>query len=224
MRRYSRSLFDAFVDEMKVSYENGDLWVNCNELEKEEFEDIKTALFGEGMLFDFLSIDKTTINRVRTNSWMIEGDSYSELKCLSAAEFVESQVFTFGYSESAMNQMISYRFRFYGRFSEDNPNCAVSIEILEMPKELKRLRVEVDIKCNENKKYRQLLRAQILTQKKSICGLQFFEHTELDRNASLLLEFGVKIFKMEFAEAQDQDAVQAEEEDDLQDFCQLILV
>ena len=65
-----------------------------------------------------------------------------------------------------------------------------------MPGDIKGINIEVDIKCNEKKVYRQLLRGQKLTQKKRICGFQIFPTKTLENNKFFEWVFGVKIFKI----------------------------
>lgn len=57
----------------------------------------------------------------------------------------------------------------------------IYVEIDEMRRNIERLRIEVDIKCNDKKKYRQLMRTQILTQKKRVYGVRVFEGRDSTR-------------------------------------------
>ena len=197
------------------------LWVNHRELNKEKFSEIQAALFGEGMLFDILNIDKKTENVVRPYSWVIKGDEYAELKSLAVSEYVTSKEFTYGIFGEETLIRVKFQFRCYGRFSMDNPNCAIFMEIVEMPENMKRLRVEVDVKCSN--KYRQLLRTHILTPENRLCGFQTFDHEEFEWNESLEWLFGVKIFKAEMQRQKDE-AVEEETVEEFQDLYQMLSV
>lgn len=74
-----------------------------------------------------------------------------------------------------------------------------------MPENVELINIEVDMKCNEKKKYQQVMRTHILTQKKRICGLRIFEQKELDKNKALHWVFGVKIFKTIRMETDDDE-------------------
>ena len=174
--------------------QNGTLWINHQELGKVEFGEIKAALFGDGKLFDFMGIDKESIPSVQQHRWMIEGDEYEELKGLAASEYVVSPSFRYDVKGQCV---ISFHFRCYGRYSEDDPQCAIFFEITGMPDDMKRLRVEVDIKCVKNQEFRQLLKTRVLTKEMNYCGFQAFEYEELDKNECIEWVFGVKIFKIE---------------------------
>ena len=195
------------------------MWLNHDDLDNEELSGIRSALFGKDMLFERLSIDPTAIKSVQKYEWRIEGDEYQKCKeltvsedlkspkyvqcqqnSLSISEYVESPLFTFIVDEECT---VSFHFNFHGEMDEDNPYCGIFVEIDEMPDNMERLRIEVDMKCNEKKAYRQLMREQILTQTKRVCGINVFEQKELSKNSSLHWVFGVKIFKITMAETED---------------------
>merc|ERR1712154_489787 len=88
---------------------------------------------------------------------------------------------------------VSFHFRFYCRYTSDDPRCALFLEIDDIPDTMKVLRAEVDIKCIKKKVYQQLLNAYICTGKSKLFGFQTFPYAELDCNDSFLWRFAVKI-------------------------------
>ena len=134
------------------------------------------------MLFDRLSIDKSNINAVQQYEWRIEGDAYEKCKVLGASEYVKSPKFTYNVDTE---RTIRFHFNFYGQMIfADKEYCGLFVEIEEMPENLKAFNIEVDIKCNEKKAYRHLMRDQKLTQKKRISGFRIFKASELNKNES----------------------------------------
>ena len=120
-----------FLDEMKMQSENGYIWVNHHDLDRKEHLDIKTALFGEGMLFDHLSIDQTKINAVQQYEWMIDADEYEKCKEHTTLEYVQSPPFEYHIDSDCV---ICFHFNFYGRMSfEDKEYCGIFVEIDNMP-------------------------------------------------------------------------------------------
>ena len=191
--------------EMKTQYIDGNVWMNYNDLDRKENMDIKATLFGDDMLFDCLSIDKSNINSVQQYGWNIEGDEYIKCKELAVSESVQSPRFAFIVDRDS-DRCIHFRFNFYGRLSfEDKEYCGIFVEIDEMPEDIKGINIEVDIKCNEKKAYRQLLRDQKLTQKKRICGFRIFPAKALDNNSCFKWIFGVKIFNVKMVEMDADD-------------------
>ena len=186
---------------MKRQSEHGNIWINHHDLDRKENLDIKTALFGDNMLFDRLSIDKSNINTVQQYEWKIESDEYEKCKELAASEYVKSPRFAYNIDGDIV---IYFHFNFYGRMSfEDEEYCGIFVEIDEMPKDVKRFNIEVDIKCNEKKAYRHLLRDQKLTQKKRVCGFRMFKSKALDSNSCFEWVFGVKVFNLKMVETDD---------------------
>ena len=212
--RYCNQLFAAFLEEMKNQNENGNIWINHRDLDRKEHLDIKMALFGEGMLFDHLSIDKSKINAVQQFEWMIEGDEYIKCKQVAAdvaSKYVQSRHFEYHIDSDT----ITLHFNFYGRMKfEAKEYCGIFVEIDEMPQSLNGFNIEVDIKCNEKKAYRQLLRDQKLTAKKRICGFRIFRTSELDKNTFLHWIFGVKIFNLKKLKLDTDDVIDGFEEMD----------
>ena len=183
---------------MKKQSENGNVWINHHDLDRKENIDIKTTLFGDGMLFDHLSIDKSQINAVQQYEWRIEGDEYEKCRKLAASEYLQSPQFSFA---TDSDSVIGFHFQFYDRMSfDDKEYCGIFVEIDEMPEDMKSINIEVDIKCNENKAYRHLMRNQKLTQKKQNCGFRVFDTTELNKNSYFVWTFGVKIFNVRMTE------------------------
>ena len=180
------------MDELKAQYDEGSLWINHHELSGKELSKMRNALFGRDMLFDHLSIDQSQIKSVQQYEWRIEGDEYQKCKSHTAAEYVKSDQFKFIMDEDCI---VSFHFIFYGQMAGDNRYCGVFVEIDKMPRNMELIRIEVDMKCNEKKKYRQLMREQLLSQEKRVCGCRVFESKELDKNDFLRWVFGVKIFK-----------------------------
>ena len=195
---------------MKAQYDDGSLWVNHHELDRKELGDIKNALFGTDMLFDHLSIDQSQIKSVQRYGWRIEGDEYEKCKAHTASEYMQSPKFEFIVDEESA---VSFHFNFHGQLAGDNPYCGVFVEIDEMPEHMELVSIEVDMKCNDKKKYRQLMREQILTQTKRVCGCRVFETAEMDKNDFLQWAFGVKIFKTKVLDSDVYEMEDAEFED-----------
>ena len=186
---------------MKRQSDNGNIWINYDDLDRKELSDIKAILFGEDMLFDRLSIDKGTINAVHQYQWAIEGDEYEKCKELTESEFVKSPQFTYCVDSDCI---ISFHFNFYSRMSfEDKEYCGIFVELDEMPEDIKRINIEVDIKCNDKRAYRQLLRDQKLDQNKTMCGFRFFSTKTLENNTYFQWTFGVKVFNIKMMETDD---------------------
>ena len=187
---------------MKRQSENDNIWINHHDLDREENLDIKAALFGNDMLFDVLTIDKSNINAVQQYEWKIEGDEYEKCKELDASQYVQSPQFTYHVDSECV---ITFHFNFYCRMSSDDDEyCAIFVEIDEMPEDMKRFNIEFDVKCNERKAYRQLMRDQELSQKSRSCGFRIFNTSELDKNTFLEWTFGVKIFKIRMVRNDDE--------------------
>ena len=168
------------------------------------------ALFGHGMLFDHLSIDKSKINAVKQYKWKIDGNEYQKCKELGASEYVQSPQFTYHIEPDSV---ICFHFNFYARLNADDKEyCGIFVEIDDMPEDIKRINIEVDIKCNEKRAYRQLLRDQQLDQNKRMCGFRVFRTSELNKNICFEWTFGVKIFNMKTLE-QGNEAMENNEED-----------
>ena len=101
----------------------------------------------------------------------------------------------------------------YGRMSfDDEEYCGIFVEIDQMPEDIKAINIEVDIKCNDKKAYRQLMRDQKLTQKKRICGFRIFTAKALDINSCFEWIFGVKIFNLKMIDMEtDEDVAEFED-------------
>ena len=192
--------------------------MNYDDLDRQKNIDIKSTLFGDGMLFDCLSIDKSKINAVQQYEWNIEGDEYQKCKELAVSEYAQSPRFAF-IVDGDSDRCIHFHFNFYGRMTfDDKEYCGIFVEIYEMPEDIKAINIEVDIKCNEKKSYRQLLRDQKLTQKKRICGFRIFPAKALDNNLCFKWIFGVKIFNLKVIEMDgdhEEDNIEDMEFDDL---------
>ena len=102
---------------MQTQYQNDDLWINHEELNKAEFLEIKTALFGKDMLFDRLSIDQSKIHSVHQYEWVIEDDEYKHLESMAVSEHLDSPQFRYEVSEEST---ISFHFTLFGRFCPSN--------------------------------------------------------------------------------------------------------
>ena len=180
--------------------EKGTLWINHYELDREEFSGIKEILFGEGKVFDALSIDKETIPSVQQFNWIIDGNTYQKLKALSASRYISSPQFVYDAPTGSDRHRITFRFRFYRLYSEANPQCAIYLEIEEMPRGVQRLRIEVDMKCDKKKKFKQLLRTRVLSTKQRVTGFVIFDHREVDENERMEWMFAVKMFNVDVNE------------------------
>lgn len=186
-------LFNNFLDEMRVMKEKGTLWLNHIELDRMEFREIKMVLFE---VFDALSIDKESIPWVPVFPWTIAGVDYEELKALSVSGHIVSPQFVYGVAGTALHR-ITFHFKFYGQYSAEDPQCAIFLEIEEIPPEVKRLRIEVDMKCNKRKPFRQLLRTRFSSKEPPEDrgkGFVTFHHRELDENSKMEWIFAVKMF------------------------------
>ena len=195
--KYIWCLFTNFLDEMKVMKERGTLWMNHNELDREKLNEIKAILFGTDKVFDALSIDKDTIPPVTQFQWTISGGVHDELMALSASRYIVSPQFAYDLTTGSDHHRITFHFRFYRQHSVENPQCAIFLEIDEMPNELKRLRVEVDMKCDKKKRFRQLLGTHVMTKEQRIIGFNTFDHREVERNNKMEWFFAVKILNAE---------------------------
>ena len=100
---------------------------------------------------------------------------------------------------------IPFHFRFYGQYSEQDPQCAIFLEIDEIPDEVKRVRVEVDMKCNKKKQFRQLLRTRVLSAEQRVTGFVTFHHRQIDENESMKWIFAMKILDVEEADVDEEE-------------------
>ena len=113
------------------------------------------------------------------------------------AEYASSPLFRYDFNGQFD---ISFHLRCYGQFTADNPQCAVFVEIDEMPDSLNSLRIEVDFKAKmASKEHRQLLKTKMMTKEKRVCGFQMFDSEQLDSNTEIEWVIGVKIFSAEHA-------------------------
>ena len=166
--KYVWCLFTNFLDEMRVMKEMGSLWMNENELNKKEFAGIKELLFGGGKIFDALSIDRESIPSVQHFRWNIAGDDYEKLKTLAVSKYILSPQFVYFMKPISNVYRIPFCFRFYGQYSAAESQCAIFLEIDEMLEEVKRLQVEVDMKCIKRQLFRQLLRNRMVNKEDSL--------------------------------------------------------
>lgn len=189
---------------MKLMNERGSLWINHYELNRDEFCKIKAVLFGKAKVFDALSIDTETVPSVRQFEWNIAGDSYQQLKYLPVSGHIVSPQFTYNVVTDSKSHLIKFHSRFYGQYSERDPQCAIFLEIDDMPDSVKRLRIEVDMKCDKNNRFRQLLRTRVLSKDQRITGFITFHNREIGQNTRMDWIFAVKMFDAEM-EIVDED-------------------
>ena len=200
--KYVWYLGTIFLSEMRAMKERGTLWLNHNELSRMEFGAIKALLFGSDKLFDVLSIEKESIPSVQHFQWTIVGDAYEELTTVPVSEYIVSPEFTY-YVETKTDtdcRRIFFHFRFYRQYSVENPQCAIFLEITKIPDEVKRLRIEIDMKCNKKRQFRQLLRARVLDKDHQITGFVTFPHQQLDEEEEIEWMFAMKILNTEAAD------------------------
>ena len=196
--------------------------MNHEELNRFEFRDIKTALFGTDNLFDYMDIDKERIPAVQQYQWMISGQEYMDLTNLGTAEYIESPPFRY---QIGVHELM-FHLHFYGQSTSANSKCAIFLNVAQMPEIAKRFRIEVDFKClvfaqrsrrgqrigknkigqrDNGKEYRQLVHTQILTKKDRSIGFQVFEHEELERNTCMVWTIAVKIWDIERTDVDMED-------------------
>merc|ERR550525_418381 len=182
---------------MKAMMERGTLWMNHQELDRREYSSIKAVLFGNGKLFDVLSIDKEGIPMVHEYQWMITGSDYDDLKALTATEYITSPPFIYEMSSGLDHHRITFHFRFYVRYSAEEPQCAIFVELDDIPDGVKRLRMEIDMKCYKKKDFRHLLRSRDLSRDRKTVGFITFGHDELRKNKMMQWVFGVKMLNVD---------------------------
>ena len=178
------------------------MWLNHREFDREDMIDISNTLMEKDMLFDRLSINQYEIKLVQQYEWIINGDEFKKCKALAPSQCVQSPRFTFLVDGQSP---VSFHFNFYRQIADNNQNCSIFVEIDKMPENMELLRIEVDMKCNEKKKYRQLMREQILSKKKRLCGCRVFETAELQSKTHLHWVFGVKIYKTAMVDVDTDD-------------------
>ena len=193
------------MDVMKVMRVKNTLWINHDELDREEFSVIKEILFGEGKVFDALSIDKESIPSVQHINWIIDGNIYQKLKALPASRYISSHQFVYDASTGSDCHRFTFHFRFYRQYSVDDPQCAIFLEIDEMPNELKRLTIEIDMKCDKERQFKQLLRTRVMSQEQRVTGFVTFHHSELDVNESMKWVFAMKVLNAEETEVDEEE-------------------
>ena len=187
-----------------MMHQKGSLWLNHQELDKKSYSKIKDALLGEGKLFDLWDINTSEIPSVQQFRWKLEGNDYEKLMNTSGSMYETSPSFVY-FVESDF--IIPFHLRCYNKYTENSPQCAIFVEVEEFPQSIRKLRIEADIKatlykkCGGTKKvtkvHRQLMKTQILSRDKNVCGFQLFDHEQLTRNTSLEWMIGVKIVRAE---------------------------
>ena len=202
--KYVWYLFTKFLHEMRVMKEKGTLWMNHHELDREELREIRTILFGTGKVFDALSIAKYSIPTVQQFQWTIADNAYDALMAISVAEYVKSPQFLYYVAAGSDGYRISFHFRFYRQYLVEDPQCAIFLEIDEMPDEVKRLRIEVDMKCNKNQPFRQLLRTRVLSKEQRVTGFVTFDRREVDENEKMDWLFAMKILNVENVDEEEE--------------------
>ena len=176
--------------------------MNHHDLNQKDLSEIKAALLGKDMLFDRLGIDQSRINAVQQYEWKLDGDEYEKCKKLAASKYVQSPRFEYHVDLDDAKYIINFHFNFFGRISSDDKEyCGIFVEIDEMPEDVQGITIEVDIKCNDKRAYRHLIREQQLTQKKRKCGFRIFATSVLDKNEYFEWTFGVKIFNAKVTES-----------------------
>lgn len=171
--------------------------MNHHELDRDEFRDIKEILYGHGKLFDALCIDQDTIPSVQQFQWMITGGAYRKLRSLPVSKYIVSPAFEYNVLMDSVCHRITFHFRFYRQYSEEESQCAIFLEMDEIPDNVKRLRVEIDMKCDKNKQFRQLLTTRVLSKKQRVTGFITFDHREVSDNLVMSWMFAVKMFDAE---------------------------
>ena len=179
--------------------------MNHDELNRQEFRGIKEILFGDGKVFDTLSIDKKSIPSIRKFQWTFTGGVYGRLRSLPVSKYITSPQLVYSAVVGADHHRILFHFRFYGRYSESDPQCAIFLEIDEIPEEVRRLRVEIDMKCDKKQKFRQLLRTRVLSKEQKVIGFCTFDHRELQRNEKMDWTFAVKMFNVEKEDVDEEE-------------------
>jgi len=192
----------------------GTLRVNHDELDRKEYSSIKAILFGNNQIFDVLSIDKERIPMVQQYQWMITGSVYEDLKALPIAEYITSPQFVYDVINESDHHQITFHFRFYSRYSVKEPQCAIFLELDDIPDGVKRLRIEIDMKCYKKKDFRHLLRSRDLSAELKTVGFLTFDHDELRKNGMMQWVFGVKVLNVD-------KVVVDEEEEYLRDLHQI---
>ena len=193
--------------------QRGGLWINHHELDKKPYSKIKDILFGEGKLFDLLGINKDDIPSVQQYQWTLQGDEYQQVKNMEFSAYKSSPCFVYSVDSQCL---IPFHLRCYGKYKAHNPQCAIFVEVEEFPENIRKLRIEVDIKCTlsteeaDGKKkglkiHRQLLKTQILSRDRSVCGFQLFDYQQLIGHTSLEWMIGVKILRAEEFEYDEQE-------------------
>lgn len=73
-----------------------------------------------------------------------------------------------------------------------------------MHDEVKRLRIEVDMKCNKNQPFRQLLRTRVLSKEQRVTGFVTFDRREVDENEKMDWLFAMKILNVENVDEEEE--------------------
>ena len=198
LHKYEWSLLESFLLRLKALHESRSLWVNFGELAHATNKSIEAALFGRGQLFDCLGIDATRIRSVHEYQWNIVGQEYETLKTAEAGTYIVSPAFSYKHAmEQEQDVTIRFHLWCYAKLSLQSQKCALFVALDEFPESVKRLRIEIDIRCDKKRTFKQLLQSQILTKADRTAGQQVFEYAELERNECIQWRIGVKIFKAE---------------------------
>lgn len=196
------------------------LWMNHHELNREEIRAIRSTLFGSGKVFDALSIAKDAIPAAQQFEWPIMGAVYEEFGNLPVSQYITSPQFVYYVAAGSDGYRIPFHFRFYSQYSAEDPQCAIYLEIDEIPRKVERIRIEVDMKCIKKRQFRQLLRTRVLSSEQRITGFVTFHHREIAENESMKWMFAMKILDAEEADVDEgeeylQDLYQIFEYDDI---------
>merc|ERR1719242_2687711 len=139
---------------------------------------------------------------------MITGSVYKNLESLPPTEYITSPQFVYCVNEKADDldhHQITFHFRFYSQYSVDDPQCAIFLELDDIPDGVKRLRIEVDMKCYKKRDFRHLLRSRDLSDDRKTVGFITFGHDELKRNGMMQWVFGVKILNVDRVEVDEDE-------------------
>ena len=194
LHKYARSLLESFLLKLQMLNASESIWINFNELYQSKYNSVKKALFGRNKLFESLGIDAAKINLVQQFEWVIQREELQNLKDAESGNFILSPSYQYMFDG---RDTILFHMICYGKYSEESPNCAIFVKFDVFPKSMKRLRIEIDIKCHKKKEYRRLLKTQSLSPEHPSTGFQAFRFEKLSQNKSIRWVLGMKIFKTE---------------------------
>ena len=95
------------------------------------------------------------------------------------------------------NVSIGFHLQCYAKYSSSSQMCALFVAFDKFPESVKRVSIEMDIRCDKAKRFKHLLKPQVLRntdrEVNRVAGFQAFSFNELERNDKIKWRIAVKL-------------------------------